>query len=216
MQHKLFIDNEWVAPAAGATFPTIDPATEESLAEVARADAADIDRAARAADAAMRGSWRKVTPQERGRLMFKLADRIAANREALARLETLDVGKPLKDSLGDIDGVATTLRYNAGAADKMQGETIPLGRDVVDFTLLEPLGVTAHIVPWNFPLGMAMRSLAPALAAGCTAVLKPAEQSPLSALKFAELLPEAGIPKGVVNVVTGYGEEAGEALVRHP
>ncbi|HEX7198333.1 MAG TPA: aldehyde dehydrogenase family protein, partial [Dongiaceae bacterium] len=121
-----------------------------------------------------------------------------------------------KDSLGDIDGVVTTLRYNAGAADKMQGETIPLGPDVVDFTLLEPLGVTAHIVPWNFPLGMAMRSLAPALAAGCTAVLKPAEQSPLSALKFAELLPAAGIPKGVVNVVTGFGEEAGEALVRHP
>src|SRR5207302_5578389 len=111
-----------------------------------------------------------------------------------------DVGKPLKDSQGDVDGVMSTLIYNAGAADKMQGETIPLGPDVVDFTLLEPLGVTAHIVPWNFPLGMAIRSLAPALAAGCTAVLKPAEQSPLSALKFAELLPEAGFPQGVVNV----------------
>src|SRR5205823_12767127 len=115
----------------------------------------------------------------------------------------------------DIDGVVATLRYNAGAADKIEGDSIPLEMEHLDFTLLEPLGVTAHIVPWNYPLGMAMRSLAPALAAGCTAVLKPAEQSPLSALKLAELIAEVGFPKGVVNVVTGYGEEAGEALVRH-
>jgi aldehyde dehydrogenase (NAD+) len=216
MQHKLFINNEWVSPAAGATFPTIDPATEEPLADVARADATDVDCAVRAADAAMRGPWRKVTPMERGRLLFRLADLIAASRDDLARLETLDVGKPLKDSLGDIDGVVATLRYNAGAADKTQGETIPLGPDVVDFTLLEPLGVTAHIVPWNFPLGMAMRSLAPALAAGCTAVLKPAEQSPLSALKLGGLVAKADFPAGVVNIVTGFGEEAGDALVRHP
>jgi hypothetical protein len=133
----------------------------------------------KAADSAIRGPG-PATPG--GGRPFKLADTIAAHREELARLETLDVGKPLKDSLGDVDGVVTTLRYNAGAADKMQGETIPLGPDVVDFTLLDPLGVTAHIVPWNFPLGMAIRSLAPALAAGCTAVLKPAEQSSLSAL----------------------------------
>jgi len=216
MQHQLFIDNDWVAARSGATFPTIDPATEEPIADIARADAADVDRAVRAADAAMRGPWRKVAPQERGRMMFALADRIAARRDELARLETLDVGKPLKDSLGDIDGVVATLRYNAGAADKMQGETIPLGPDVVDFTRLEPLGVTAHIVPWNFPLGMAMRSLAPALAAGCTAVLKPAEQSPLSALTLGELIAAAGFPAGVVNIVTGFGEEAGDALVRHP
>jgi aldehyde dehydrogenase (NAD+) len=216
MQHKLFINNEWVVPAAGAAFPTIDPATEEPLADIARADPADVDRAVRAADAAMRGSWRKVTPMERGRLLLKLADLILDRRDELARLETLDVGKPLKDSLGDIDGVANTLRYNAGAADKMQGETIPLGPEVIDFTLLEPLGVTAHIVPWNFPLGMAMRSLAPALAAGCTTVLKPAEQSPLSALALGDLVVEAGIPAGVVNIVTGFGEEAGDALVRHP
>ena len=216
MEHRLFINNEWVDATGRATFETIDPATEEPIAAVARADAADVDRAARAADAAMRGAWRQVAPMERGRLLFKLADLIAANRDELARLETLDVGKPLKDSLGDVDGVATTLRYNAGAADKMQGETIPLGLDVVDFTILEPLGVTAHIVPWNFPLGMAMRSLAPALAAGCTAVLKPAEQSPLSALKLGDLMVEAGFPAGVVNIVTGFGEDAGEALVRHP
>src|SRR5262252_6211461 len=216
MEHRLFIDNEWVDAAARATFATIDPATEEPIAAVARADAGDVDRAARAADAAMRGAWRQTAPMERGRLLFRLADLIAAHRDELARLETLDVGKPLKDSLGDVDGVVTTLRYNAGAADKMQGETIPLGLDVVDFTILEPLGVTAHIVPWNFPLGMAMRSLAPALAAGCTAVLKPAEQSPLSALKLGALVAEAGFPKGVVNIVTGFGEDAGEALVRHP
>jgi acyl-CoA reductase-like NAD-dependent aldehyde dehydrogenase len=216
MRHKLFIDDEWVEPAKGECFATIDPATEEPTAEIARATPADIDKAVKAAHAAMKGPWSRLAPMERGALMFKLADAIAANRDELARLETLDVGKPLKDSLGDIDGVVTTLRYNAGAADKMQGETIPLGPDVVDFTLLEPMGVTAHIVPWNFPLGMAMRSMAPALAAGCTVVLKPAEQSPLSALKFAELLPKAGIPKGVVNVVTGFGEDAGEALVRHP
>ncbi|HEX5796582.1 MAG TPA: aldehyde dehydrogenase family protein, partial [Geminicoccaceae bacterium] len=117
---------------------------------------------------------------------------------------------------GDVDGAVATLLYNAGAADKIEGATIPLGPEVVDFTLLEPLGVTAHIVPWNFPLGMAMRSLAPALAAGCTAVLKPAEQSPLSALRLAELASEAGLPPGVLNVVTGFGAEAGEALVRHP
>jgi len=216
MRHRLFIDHGWVEPTGGAHFATIDPATEEPIAEIARGGAPDIDRAVRAADAAMKGPWSRLAPAERGALLFKLADAVAANREELARLETLDVGKPLKDSLGDVDGVVTTLRYNAGAADKMQGETIPLGPDVVDFTLLEPLGVTAHIVPWNFPLGMAIRSLAPALAAGCTAVLKPAEQSSLSALKFAELLPDAGFPKGVVNVVTGYGEEAGEALVGHP
>jgi aldehyde dehydrogenase (NAD+) len=216
LQHRLFINNDWVDSAARATFPTIDPATEEPIAEIARGNAADIDRAVQAADAAMKGPWRRMTPMERGNLMFRLADLTAANRDALARLETLDVGKPLKDSLGDIDGVVTTLRYNAGAADKMQGETIPLGPEVVDFTLLEPVGITAHIVPWNYPLGMAMRSLAPALAAGCTAVLKPAEQSPLSALKLAELGAAAGFPAGVINIVTGFGEEAGDALVRHP
>ncbi len=216
MRHKLFIDNDWVDPVGGEAFATIDPATEEPIAEVARGRAADIDRAARAASRALHGPWARLSPAERGALMFRLADLVLANRAEIARLETLDVGKPLRDSLGDVDGVVATLRYNAGAADKMEGDTIPLGPEVIDFTLLEPLGVTAHIVPWNFPLGMAIRSMAPALAAGCTAVLKPAEQSPLSALKLAELIPAAGFPAGVVNVVTGFGEEAGEALVRHP
>jgi acyl-CoA reductase-like NAD-dependent aldehyde dehydrogenase len=216
MRHKLYINQEWVDAASGAVFPTTDPATEEPIADIARADAADVDRAVCAADAAMRGAWRAIAPAERGRLLFRLADLVLQHRDELARLETLDVGKPLKDSLGDVDGVVATLRYNAGAADKMEGDTIPLGLDVVDFTLLEPLGVTAHIVPWNFPLGMALRSMAPALAAGCTVVLKPAEQSPLSALRLADLVAEAGLPPGVVNIVTGFGEEAGAALVRHP
>jgi acyl-CoA reductase-like NAD-dependent aldehyde dehydrogenase len=147
MRHKLYINQEWVDAASGAVFPTTDPATEEPIADIARADAADVDRAVCAADAAMRGAWRAIAPAERGRLLFRLADLVLQHRDELARLETLDVGKPLKDSLGDVDGVVATLRYNAGAADKMEGDTIPLGLDVVDFTLLEPLGVTAHIVP---------------------------------------------------------------------
>ncbi len=216
MARKLFIADTWVEARAGATFPTVDPSTEERIDDVARADAVDVDAAVQAAAAAMRGPWCEMTPAERAALLYRLADLVAGDREELARIETLDVGKPLREARADVDGVVATLRYNAGAADKMQGETIPLGPQVVDFTLLEPLGVTAHIVPWNFPLGMAARSLAPALAAGCTAVLKPAEQSPLSALRLAELVRTAGFPPGAVNVVTGFGEEAGEALVRHP
>jgi aldehyde dehydrogenase (NAD+) len=212
----LFIDGEWTAPQRGGTFSTIDPSTEEPIATVARGTAEDADRAVAAAARAMTGPWAALTPAERGRRLFDLADRILGEREALALIETRDVGKPLAGSRDDIDGVAATLRYNGGAADKMQGETIPLGSAVVDFTVLEPVGVTAHIVPWNYPLGMAIRSMAPALAAGCTVVLKPAEQSPLSALRLAELCRDVGFPPGVVNVVTGFGEEAGAALARHP
>ena len=214
--HMNHIDGKPVAPATGTFLDTIDPATEEPLARFARSAGEDVDAAVQAAHRAQYGDWSTVTPAERGRILERLAWLIEEERETLARLETLDAGKPLDGSRGDIDGVIETLRYNAGAADKMEGITVPLGRDVVDFTMLEPLGVTAHIVPWNFPLGMAIRSLAPALAAGCTCVLKPAEQSPLSALAFAALAERAGIPEGVVNVVTGIGEEAGDALVRHP
>jgi aldehyde dehydrogenase (NAD+) len=213
--HALFIDGAWVKPQSGRTFATVDPSTEEALGTVGRGEAADVDRAAIAADRALRGPWREMTPAARCRLLLRLADAIAACKEEIALTETLDVGKPLKESRGDVDGVVATLVYNAGAADKLEGATIPLGPAFVDFTVMEPIGVTAHIVPWNFPLGMAMRSLAPALAAGCTAILKPAEQSPLSALRLAEIAAEAGLPAGVLNVVTGYGEEAGDALVRH-
>jgi len=157
-----------------------------------------------------------LAPAERGARLFALAAAIERVAEDLARLEARNTGKPLAEARDDVAGVVATFRYNAGAADKLEGATIPLGPEVLDLTLLEPLGVSAHILPWNFPLGMLARSLAPALAAGCTAVVKPAEETPLTALAFAELLAEAGIPPGVVNVVPGTGEVAGEALCRHP
>ncbi|GLS19690.1 aldehyde dehydrogenase [Labrys miyagiensis] len=213
---SLFIDDAFAAAASGETFATVDPSTEGELGQAARGGAADVDRAVAAAKRATKGDWLDLTPAQRGRMLFELADAIAARKDEIARVETLDVGKPLRESRGDVDGVVATLRYNAGAADKLEGATIPLGRSVIDFTLLEPAGVTAHIVPWNYPLGMLARSVAPALAAGCTMVIKPAEQSPLSALLFAQCCREVGLPKGVVNVVTGYGEEAGAALVAHP
>lgn len=215
-QHRLFINNEWTEAASSEVFSTIDPATEQEIGVVARGRAADVDRAVQAAKAAMAGDWSRTSAAQRGKLLFKLADLIEKNIDELARTETLDMGKPLSQARDDIGGVISCFRYNAGAADKIQGESIPVGADVIDFTLLEPVGVTGHIVPWNFPLNVTTRSLAPALAAGCTAVIKPAEQSPLSALRFCELVREAGIPAGVVNVVTGYGNEAGDALVRHP
>jgi aldehyde dehydrogenase (NAD+) len=210
------IDGAWSEPAGGRRFETVDPSDEETLTQVARGDADDVDAAVRAAYRAQRGAWRRLAPAERGRLLFKLADAIEAKAERLAVIETLDVGKPLKEARGDVRGVCATIRYNAGAADKMEGATVPLGHDYVDYTVLEPVGVTAHVVPWNYPLGMVARSVAPALTAGCTVVIKPAEQSPLTALVFAELCQEVGFPQGVVNVVTGFGEEAGAALVAHP
>ncbi|WP_296744880.1 aldehyde dehydrogenase family protein [Mesorhizobium sp.] len=211
-----FIDGKWTGSGDGRTFETIDPSTEAVLGSVARGGVREIDVAVNAAHRAQHGDWRNFSPAQRGQLIFKLADLIEAEAERLALFETLDVGKPVKESLGDVRGVCATLRYNAGAADKMEGSTIPLGRDFVDFTMLEPVGVTAHIVPWNYPLGMVARSVAPALAAGCTVVIKPAEQSPLTALAFAELCQRAGFPDGVVNVVAGFGEDAGAALVSHP
>ncbi|PWH15166.1 MAG: aldehyde dehydrogenase [Anaerolineae bacterium] len=216
LPNALFIDGKWQPSISGETFDTFNPATEEVLAKVPRANAQDVHLAVQAAHRAFYGEWRQVTPAERGKLLYRLAQTIQTNREELAKLETLDNGKPLREALGDIDGVVQTIEYNAGAADKLQGDTIPLGYEVVDFTWLEPLGVTAHIVPWNFPLGIAVRSVAPALAAGCTVVLKPAEETPLSALRLASLAQEVGFPDGVLNVVTGFGEEAGAPLVRHP
>ena len=205
-----------VASADGRTLPVVDPSTEAVIGEVAHGGAAEIARAVAAAEAARHGPWRDLTPADRGVLLQRLAELVAAHREALAILEASDVAKPITAARGDIDGVAETLRYNAGAADKVEGAVIPLGERYVDFTRLEPVGVTAHIVPWNYPLGMAVRSLAPALAAGCTAVVKPAEQTPLSLLWFMQLVEAAGFPPGVVNVVCGDGPEAGAALVAHP
>jgi len=216
LRDKLLIGGTWVDAVGGERFDTVDPSTEQVIASVSRGRVADIEAAAMAAEAARHGPWAALTPFQRGQLLVRLADLIDAQRDALAELERRDVGKPVSEALGDVRGVANCFRYNAGAADKMEGATIPLGTDFVDYTVLEPLGVTAHIVPWNYPLGMAARSLAPALAAGCTAVLKPAEQSPLTALALGQLCLDAGLPPGVVNVVTGFGEEAGEPLVRHP
>jgi acyl-CoA reductase-like NAD-dependent aldehyde dehydrogenase len=216
LRTQLFIDNQWVDSVAGDCFETVDPSNETVIAKVSRARSEDVDLAAKAASRAMQGPWPRLPPVERGTILFKLADLIDGNSRNLAKLETIDVGKPLSDSLGDIAGVSDTIRYNAGAADKLEGATIPIGPDHLDFSVMEPIGVTGHIMPWNYPLGMAARSVAPALVAGCSAILKPAEQSPLSTLAFAELCEEAGFPSGVVNVVPGFGNEAGAALTSHP
>ena len=216
LRDKLLIGGAWVNAVSGETFDTINPATETVIGSVPRGTAADMDAAVNAAAKALHRPWAEITPFERGRILMRLADLVDANRDALAELERLDVGKPVSEALGDMRGVANCFRYNAGAADKLEGATIPLGQGFVDYTSMEPVGVTAHIVPWNYPLGMAARSVAPALAAGCTVVLKPAEQSPLTALAFGQLCIDAGLPPGVVNIVTGFGAEAGEALVRHP
>lgn len=195
--------------------PVDDPATGEIFALAPTGTAADVGRAVQAARAAF-PAWAAHAPAARGRILYAIADRLAAAREEFAAIEARDTGKPLAAASGDIDGVIATLRYNAGAADKISGEVIPLGPEVLDFTRLEPLGVTAHVVPWNFPLGMLARSVAPALATGCTAVVKPAEATPRSALAFARLGEAAGLPPGVLNIVTGTGPEAGAALVAHP
>ncbi len=210
------IGNRSMAPAGGAYLPVIDPSTEDTVAEYPRSTAADVDAAVRSAHAALHGDWASVSPSARGVMLNRLADLVAADADRLARLESLAMGKPLSQAKGDMGSVAAVLRYNAGAADKLEGTTIPQAPGCLDFTLMEPVGVTAHIVPWNYPLSMAIRSIAPALAAGCTCVLKPAEQSPLTAVALGELIAKAGFPPGVVNVVTGLGEEAGDPLVRHP
>ena len=212
---SVFVDNCAQSARSGDLFETVNPATENVIALVSRGGAADVDVAAESARDSLKGEWGGFTPQRRGEMLFALADRIEAFSDSFARLETLDVGKPLTASRGDVAGAVATLRYNAGAADKMEGISVPLGGGFVDYTELEPIGVTGHIMPWNFPLGMAVRSVAPALAAGCASILKPAEQSPLTTLAFAALAAEAGFPPGIVNVVTGFGEEAGAALVAH-
>lgn len=215
-EYQLFINGEWTGSASGQLFETVDPATEEVVAMVARGNAADIDQAVAAARTAVSGPWRTLKPKERARLLFDLARAIERDADDFAHLETVDSGKPIQLSKKEVLSTARYFEFYAGAADKIHGEQIPLGPDYVDFTIREPRGVTAHIVPWNMPLNMIGRSVAPALAAGNTAVVKPAEQTPLTALKLADLFQELGFPPGVYNVVTGYGHEAGAALSRHP
>ena len=215
---RLWIGNEWADAEGGRTFATVNPATDEVIAEVAEAGAAEIDRAVQAARAAFRDSrWRRMNPHKRSRLLWKLADLVEANADELGLLETRDNGKPHFEARRiDVPSVAQTLRYYAGLADKIQGDTVPVPGSFLNYTLREPVGVVGAIIPWNFPLSMAAWKVGPALACGNTVVLKPAEQTPLTALRFGELAAEAGFPPGVLNVVPGYGETAGAALVRHP
>ena len=214
--HTLLIGGERPEAADGRTFATIDPATGEPICEVAQAGAEDVDRAVAAARAALEGPLRKVSPSKRAGLMYALAELIKANGEELAELESLDNGKPLASAKGDIAASVAHLRYYAGWPTKIEGETIPAsGRDLFVYTLREPVGVCAQIVPWNFPLLMAVWKISPALAAGCPLILKPAEQTPLTALRLGELALEAGFPEGTVNVLTGDGE-TGAAHGRPP
>jgi acyl-CoA reductase-like NAD-dependent aldehyde dehydrogenase len=213
---KLLIGGERVDAAAGQTFATIDPATGEAICEVAEAGADDVERAVEAARAALDGPLRKVSASKRAGLMYSLAELIKANGEELAQLESLDNGKPVRAASADVAASVAHLRYYAGWPTKIEGETIPVSaRDTLAYTLREPVGVCAQIVPWNFPLLMAVWKISPALAAGCSLILKPAEQTPLTALRLGELALEAGFPEGTVNVLTGAGE-TGAALVDHP
>jgi acyl-CoA reductase-like NAD-dependent aldehyde dehydrogenase len=211
----LLIGGERRQAADGRTFATIDPATGEAIVEVAQGGPEDVDAAVKAAQAALDGGLRKVNPAKRSALMNSLAELIKANGDELAELESLDNGKPLASAKGDIAATVNHLRYYAGWPTKIEGETIPVSaRDVLCYTVREPVGVCAQIVPWNYPLLMAMWKVAPALAAGCSIVLKPAEQTPLTALRLGELALEAGFPEGTLNVLTGDGE-TGAALVDH-
>ncbi|MER7128279.1 aldehyde dehydrogenase family protein [Streptosporangium saharense] len=221
--HQLFIDGRWVDAASGRTFTTPDPATGQTLAHVAEADAEDVDRAVRAARRAFEhGPWSRMTASERGRIIWRIGDLILEHADELAQLESLDNGKPLSVArVADVPLAADLFHYMAGWATKIEGNTISLsvpylpGSAFHAYTLREPVGVVAQIIPWNFPLLMAAWKLGPALATGNVVILKPAEQTPLSALRLAELIAEAGVPDGVVNVLPGYGETAGAALAAH-
>ena len=214
---KLLINNEWLESVSGKRFETINPATGEIICDVAEADAPDVDKAVEAAKNAFRrdSEWRKMSATRRGELLYKLADLIEQNIDELAQLETLDNGKPLKLSYGDLNLVIRCYRYYAGWADKVEGKTIPINGPYFCYTRREPVGVVGQIIPWNFPLLMQAWKLGPALCTGNTVVMKTAEQTPLSALRVGELIIEAGFPPGVVNILSGYGPTAGAAIARH-
>jgi len=214
---KLLINNRWVDSESGKTFPTINPATGAEICQISEADSRDVERAVRAARAAFdRGPWRRMSAAERGKLLYRLADLIEKNADELATLEALDNGKPATVArAADLPLTIACYRYYAGWADKIQGKTIPIAGDYFCYTRHEPVGVVGQIIPWNFPLLMQAWKLGPALATGNTVVLKPAEQTPLTALRVGELLLEAGFPEGVVNILPGYGPTAGAAIARH-
>jgi aldehyde dehydrogenase (NAD+) len=216
-QTQCFIGGKWLPAASGKTFETINPATEEVIAQVAEGDSTDVDLAVDAArDALEHGPWSKMDARDRGRLLYKLADLIEEESEELAALEVLDNGKPIREArTGDVPLVLDVLRYYAGYADKIHGQTIPIRGNYFTYTRREPVGVVGQIIPWNFPMLMVAWKWGPALAAGCTIVMKPAEQTPLTCLRLARLAQKAGIPDGVINVIPGYGPTAGAAIVRH-
>jgi aldehyde dehydrogenase (NAD+) len=218
IRNQLWIGNAWSDAEDGGTFPSVNPATGETITEVASAQAADVDRAVAAARAAMENpEWRDMNPHKRSRLIWKLADAIQAAGDELATLETADNGKPYFESRKvDLPSIVENYRYFAGLADKVEGGTIPVAGPFLNYTLREPVGVVGCITPWNFPLSLASWKVAPALACGNAVVLKPAEQTPLTAIRLGELAAEVGFPEGVLNVVPGFGETAGAALVRHP
>ena len=216
---RLFIDGRWVDAVSGATLSVLDPAFGVEIARVPAGDAVDVDAAVRAARRAFNGEWSRFTPADRAKLVWRLGDLVEANADEIAQIEALDNGKPVGDARwGDVANAYDLLRYMAGWSTKITGQTITLSspQPFHAYTLREPVGVCGQIVPWNFSFMMAVWKLAPALASGCTVVLKPAEQTPLTALRLAELVEEAGFPAGVVNVVTGFGETAGAALAAHP
>jgi acyl-CoA reductase-like NAD-dependent aldehyde dehydrogenase len=213
----LLIDGKRVPALSGRYFDTLNLATEQVIARVAEADAADIDAAVRSARAAFEGAWGHMRAADRGHALLRLADLIRQNIDELVELESLDSGKPVSAiRRQDLPAVLDTLAYYAGWADKINGQVIPARPDALTYTVREPMGVVAAIVPWNFPLMIGMWKIAPALACGCTVVLKPAELTPLTALRIGELALEAGFPPGVLNVMPGFGKTAGQALVDHP
>lgn len=215
--HDLLIGGKRVPASSGRYFETLDPATEQVIARVAEADAADVDLAVRSARQALEGEWGQLRPSQRGQVLLRWADLIRRHAEELIELESLNSGKPVTSiRRQDFPALLDTLTYYAGWADKINGQVIPTRPDALTYTIREAVGVVGAIVPWNFPLMIGMWKIAPALACGCTVVLKPAELTPLSALRLGELALEAGIPAGVLNVVPGFGKTAGAALVNHP
>jgi len=216
-RYRMYINGEWVEAASGAWFPVYDPSTEEVIAEAPDAARPDVDRAVAAARSAFdSGAWPATTAQERGRILFRLAERVRKEAAMLAELESRNSGKPIVEAEFDVNDVATCFEYYGGLATKITGTVNPVPDNALSLTLKEPVGVAGQIIPWNYPLLMAAWKLAPALAAGCTCVLKPAEQTPLTALEMAAWFADVGLPPGVVNIVTGFGETAGAPLVEHP
>src|SRR5579859_6112187 len=208
--YQMFINGEWTDSKSRRMFPVYDPSTEEAIAQVPDGNADDVNRAVAAAKAAFEeGPWATTTPQERGRVLFRLAEKIRQNSAMLAELECRNTGKPIVEAEYDINDVATCFEYYGGLANKVTGHVNPVPANALSFTLREPVGVAGQIIPWNYPLLMAAWKLAPAIAAGCACVLKPAEQTPLTALEFARHFADCGLPAGVVNVITGFGESCG-------